>query len=99
MCPLNQGKVKDLSPRPIPGRARAITEAEREILQALVETQKDPTLTSLAQAFLEQTGKTVSLSALQRNLIWLGYSYKKSRVLLPSATQKSEPRSWKPSPK
>lgn len=91
-------QTQDLSPRPIPGRSRAITETEREILQALVSTQKDPTLASLSQAFLEQTGKTVSLSALQRNLVWLGYSYKKSRVLPPNATRKSEPHSWKPSP-
>lgn len=92
-------QTQDLAPRPIPGRARAITENEREILQTLMETQKDPTLTSLAQALLEQTGKTVSISALQRNLVWLGYSYKKSHVSPPNATPKSEPRSWKPLPK
>ena len=88
----------DLAPRPITGRPRAILEADRELLQTLITTQKDPTLDSLSQALAEQTGKKISLSALQRNLVWLGYSYKKSHASLPNATRRSEPPSWKRSP-
>jgi transposase len=92
-------QTQDLNPRPIPGRARAITETEREILQTLVSTQEDPTLSSLSKAWEEKTGKKISLSALQRNLVWLGYSHKKSHVSPPSETKRSDLRSWKPSPK
>jgi transposase len=86
----------DLTPRPITGRPRAIPTADQALLQELITTQKDMTLESLSQALHEKTGKKVSISALQRNLIWLGYSYKKSHGLLPNATQRSEPHSWKP---
>ena len=86
---------KDLSPRPITGRPRAILATQQEVLQNLITTQKDATLESLSKALEEQTGKKVSLSALQRNLVWLGYSYKKSRALPPSATPKSDLPSWK----
>ena len=92
-------QTQDLSPRPIPGRSRSITEAERETLQSLIATEKDPTLASLARTLEEQTGKKVSKSALQRNLVWLGYSYKKSPGSLPSEIQGSEPHSRKPSSK
>jgi transposase len=85
----------DLSPRPITGRPRAIPDAERERLQTLITTQKDATLESLSQALQEQTGRKISISALQRNLIWLSYSYKKSRGLPKSETPRSAPPSWK----
>lgn len=85
----------DLSPRPITGRPRAVPAAEIELLQTIITTQKDATLESLSQALQEQTGKKISISALQRNLIWLGYSYKKSRGLPTSETLKSEGPSWK----
>lgn len=85
----------DLSPRPITGRPRAISGTEQEILQTLLAAQKDVTLESLSKALQEQTGRKVSISALQRNLIWLGYSYKKSRALPKSATPRSVPLSWK----
>ena len=84
-----------LNPRPITGRPRAILETEQELLQTLISTQKDVTLESLSQALQEQTGKKISLSALQRNLVWLGYSYKKSRGLPTSETPKSGLPSWK----
>lgn len=85
----------DLSPRPITGRPRAIPDTEIELLQTVIATQKDATLESLSQALQEQTGKKISLSALQRNLIWLGYSYKKSHALPKSETPRSAPSSWK----
>ena len=85
----------DLSPRPITGRPRAIGDTEIELLQALIATQKDATLESLSQALQEQTGKKISLSALQRNLIWLGYSYKKRPELPKSEIPTSAPSSWK----
>lgn len=90
---------KPLSPRPITGRPRAIIGTEQELLQELITSQKDATLESLVQALQEKTGRKVSISALQRNLIWLGYSYKKSRASPPSAALKSGLPSWKPSPK
>ncbi len=85
----------DLSPRPITGRPRAISPVHEELLRSLLTEQKDVTLESLSQALEEKTGKKVSLSALQRNLIWLGYSYKKSPVSPPSEIQRSAPPSWK----
>jgi len=89
----------DLAPRPITGRPRAILKADQELLQTLITAQKDVTLESLSQALAEQTGKKISLSALQRNLVWLGYSYKKSRGLPMSETPTSGLPSWKRSPK
>ncbi len=89
----------DLSPRPITGRPRAILKTEVEVLQTIIATKKDVTLESLSQVLKEQTGKKVSLSALQRNLVWLGYSYKKSPASLKSEIQRSETPSWKRSPK
>lgn len=89
----------DLAPRPITGRPRAILNTEVELLQTVIATQKDVTLESLSQALEEKIGKKISLSALQRNLVWLGYSYKKSPISLPNATKRSEPPSWKRSPK
>ena len=89
----------DLSPRPIPGRPRAISPVHKELLRSLLTEQKDATLESLSRDLAEKTGKKISLSALQRNLIWLGYSYKKSRASLPSEIPRSELPSWKLSPK
>ena len=88
----------DLSPRPITGRPRAIPDTEIELLQflqTLIMTQKDATLESLSKALQEQTGNKISISALQRNLVWLGYSYKKSHGLPKSETPKRESPSWK----
>ena len=88
----------DLTPRPITGRPRAIPTADQELLQLLQElitTQKDATLESLSQALQEKTGRKVSISALQRNLVWLGYSYKKSRGSPKSETLRSVAPSWK----
>ena len=85
----------DLAPRPITGRPRAIPTADQELLEELLTTQKDVTLGSLSQALQEKTGRKVSLSALQRNLIWLGYSYKKSHESPTSETPRNAPPSWK----
>src|SRR5689334_16945292 len=63
-----------LQPRPIPGRARAVAEPDKGTLQELITTTQDATLASLSLAFQEATGKSISKSALQRNLHWLGYS-------------------------
>lgn len=89
----------NLSPRPITGRPRAISLAHKELLRSLVTRQSDATLESLSQDLEEKTGKKVSLSALQRNLIWLGFSYKKSPASLPREIPRSETPSWKASPK
>ena len=92
----------DLTPRPITGRPRAIPTADQDLLQFLQElitTQKDATLESLSQALQEKTGKKVSISALQRNLVWLGYSYKKSPASPPNETKRSAMPFWKPLPK
>lgn len=86
---------KQLSPRPITGRPRAIQGPAQEVLQTLITTQKDVTLESLSKALEEQTGKKISLSALQRNLVWLGYSHKKSLASRLSETPRSVPLSWK----
>ncbi len=87
----------NLEPRPIPGRARAVPDAAKEALQELLAAQEDWTLESLAQAFHEKLGKPISKSALQRNLDWLGFSYKKRVASPANATRKSEPTSKKPS--
>ncbi len=87
----------NLEPRPIPGRTRAVCEAHKDWLQELLAAQEDWTLQSLAQAFQEKVGKAISTSALQRNLDWLGFSYKKRVASPANATRKSEPLSKKPS--
>jgi transposase len=87
----------NLEPRPIPGRARAVPQAAKESLQELLVAQEDWTLESLAEAFQEKLGKSISTSALQRNLDWLGFSYKKRVALPASATQRSAPPSKKQS--
>ena len=68
-----------LQPKPVPGRTRAVRPSEHETLRALVAADKNATLSSLSDAFFEQTGRRVSISALQRNLRWLENSHKKSR--------------------
>ena len=68
-----------LQPKPIPGRSRAVRPSEQETLRALVAADKNATLGSLSDAFFEQTGRRVSISAMQRNLRWLENSHKKSR--------------------
>jgi transposase len=85
----------NLEPQPIPGRARAVPEAAKEALQELLATQEDWTLESLADAFQEKRGKPISTSALQRNLDWLGFSYKKRVASPASATHRSAPPSKK----
>lgn len=75
-----------LEPLPVPGRPRAIAQHEQETLRALLADQREGTLESLSRALEEQIGKRVSSSALHRNLKWLGYSHKKSRVSLVNET-------------
>jgi transposase len=70
---------RHLQPKPIPGRTRAVRPCEHESLRALVAADKNATLLSLAAAFEQQTGRRVSISAMQRNLRWLENSHKKSR--------------------
>ena len=71
-------------------------EEDIDSLQELLAAQEDWTLQSLAEAFQEKLGKPISKSALQRNLDWLGFSYKKRVASPANATRKSEPLSKKP---
>lgn len=67
----------DLSAKPSPGKARAVSGEQAPELQELVLSRTDWTLETLAQAWQERTGRRLSLSALQRNLKWQGLSLKK----------------------
>lgn len=71
-------------------------EEDIDSLQELLAAQEDWTLQSLAEAFSSKVGKAISTSALQRNLDWLGFSYKKRVASPANATRKSEPLSKKP---
>ena len=68
-----------LQPKPLPGRTRAVRPSEHETLHALVAADKNAPLASLSAAFEQETGRRVSISAMQRNLRWLENSHKKSR--------------------
>ena len=72
-------------------------EADKDSLQELLAAQEDWTLESLAEAFQEKLGKSISTSALQRNLDWLGFSYKKRVASPASVTHRSAPPSKKQS--
>ncbi len=85
-----------LEPKPLPGSQRAIKEDQAAPLKDIITTQNDWTLQRLAQAWQQHSGKVISLSALHRNLHWLGYSYKKRAVSPPSVTHTSAPLSKKP---
>ena len=82
---------QDLEPRPIPGRARLLTQTQQLELAELVRSRTDWTLQSLAQAWQQRSDKVVSLATLHRYLRRLDYSYKKRAAWQPSATSKSEP--------
>ena len=82
---------QDLEPRPIPGRARLLSQTQQQELAQLARSRTDWTLRSLAQAWQQRSDKVVSLATLHRYLHRLDYSYKKRAAWQPSATPKSEP--------
>jgi putative transposase len=68
----------DLAAKPAPGKARAVPAEMEPDLKELVLWRTDWTLETLADAWQQRTGRRISISALQRNLRWLGLSLKKS---------------------
>lgn len=66
-----------LAARPIPGRARALCPEQAQELEELLRSRTDWTLQSLAQAWQQQTGRGISVSALHRNLRWQDGTHKK----------------------
>jgi len=67
----------DLSCKPAPGKARAVSAEMEPDLKELVLSRTDWTLETLADAWQQRTGRRISIWALQRNLRWWGLSLKK----------------------
>lgn len=82
---------QDLEPRPIPGRARLLSQTQQQELAQLVRSRTDWTLQSLAQAWQQRSDQVVSRATLHRYLHRLDYSYKKeprgNRVRPPEANR------------
>ena len=74
-----------LSPKPRPGRPRALNAEQRQVIKALVDTTPDITLAELCQALEQRTGVTVSESTMCREMKRLNLTSKKS----PSSQRKS----------
>ena len=75
-----------LSPKPRPGRPRALNTEQDQVIKALVDATPDITLGELCQALAEQTGVTVSESTMCREMKRLNLTSKKS----PSPQRKSQ---------
>ena len=67
----------DLSCKPSPGKARAVSAEAGEDLKELVLSRTDWSLQTLADAWQQRTGRRISIWALQRNLRWRGLVLKK----------------------
>lgn len=75
-----------LSPKPRPGRPRALNAEQVQVVKALVDTTPDITLGELCQALEKQAGVTVSESTMCREMKRLNLTSKKS----PSPQRKSQ---------
>jgi transposase len=78
-------ETRQLSPKPRPGRPRALNVEQGQVVKALVGATPDITLGELCHALAEQTGVTVSESTMCREMKRLNLTSKKS----PSPQRKS----------
>ena len=84
-----------VAPKPSPGRTPSIlaTDEEKRALWAQLEAHDDDaTLQRHCELWEEQRGVAVSVSTMSRAVRKLGWTYKKSRWLPPSATRGSAGR-------
>jgi len=88
----NQHKrTQTLTPKPIPGAKRKLDAALLASLQQRVEQKSDETLAQLHQWLLQQhPAVCISQASVYRALVRCGFTYKKSRWLLVSETNRSE---------
>jgi len=82
-----------LCAKPLPGRAPAISKEQEPELERLLQQSSDWTLQSLARVWHQTSGVCISVSALHRHLLRLGYRFKKRAATLPNAPRKSVPPS------
>jgi transposase len=82
----------DLLPKPSPGRTPSIlaTPQERRALWEQLEENDEATLARHCELWEERQGARVSVSTMSRAVRKLGWTFKKSRWVPPSGTNKRE---------
>lgn len=85
-------RTGEVSPKPSPGRTPSIcaTPEERRALWAQLEANAEATLERHCDLWEEARGMKVSVSTMSRAVRKLGWTFKKSRWVPPSATRRSE---------
>jgi transposase len=83
ICFRRRGHVR---PTPHPGRAALVPAERRSDLVDLVRARPDATLRELCSAFRGKTGVKLSVTTMFRTLRALGFTRKKRRSMLPSAS-------------
>ncbi len=86
----HRDKAGDLSPKPIPGRARAIPVAALPALERYLKERPDTTLQQVRLWLREQHTIEVSRASVHRTLLWRGWTHKKSRWWPPSEMRQNE---------
>jgi transposase len=86
----HRDKGGDLSPKPIPGRARGIPMATLLALEEHLKKHPDLTLEQARRRLQEQHQIAVSRASVHRSLVWRGWTHKKSRWLPPNEMRQSE---------
>jgi transposase len=85
----HRDKNGDLSPKPIPGRARGIAMAALLALEQYLKEHPDLTLEQARLWLREQHQIEVSRASVHRTLVWRGWTHKKSRWWPPSEMRQS----------
>ena len=89
---LRRRRSGDLAPRPSPGRAPSIcaTAEERRALWKQLEENHEATLARHCELWERERGSRVSVSTMSRAVRKLGWTFKKSRWVPPSGTNRRE---------
>ena len=83
-----RARTGQLTRRPIPGGPRKISRDQEALLRARVRATPAATLAELAAWWLAQQGQRLSVPTLSRALKRLGFTRKKGRWVLASATRR-----------
>ena len=92
---LKQRRREDgsIEPRPIPGAKPKLDHAARDWLLEQIRRQPDATLEELRARVKDQLGVAVSIGTLWATLRKLKFSFKKSRSMPPSKSERTSRRS------
>lgn len=85
---VQQRETGSLARKPIPGRPRAIRGAREAILRARLADAPDATVLEHCAWWAEQQGQPLSEATMWRAIRRLGWTHKKSRWQLASATRR-----------